>query len=85
MGAGRSTVALRPVRSQPSLSVSGGATPLKSGESLDALVSDETIRSYDREDGAVTLKVAARSAGQVFTARYRAVPTLAGRVSARFN
>jgi hypothetical protein len=51
-------------------------------ESLDALVSDETIRSYDREDGAVTLKIAARTAGQVFTARYRAVPTLAGRLHA---
>jgi hypothetical protein len=48
--------------------------------SLDALVTAGTIRSYQREDGAVTLKVPARTPGQTFAARYRAIPTLAGRI-----
>jgi hypothetical protein len=46
--------------------------------SLDALVTAGAIAGYDREDGAVTLRVAPRPAGQSFAARYRAVPTLAG-------
>jgi hypothetical protein len=49
---------------------------------LDALVADGTLRSYHREDGAVILEVPARSAGQSFSARYRAIPTLAGKLNA---
>jgi hypothetical protein len=50
--------------------------------SLDALVTAGTLRGYEREDGAVTLHVPARTPGQSFTARYRAVPTLAGTLGA---
>jgi len=50
--------------------------------SLEALVADGTIRSYRAEDGAVTLEVPARTAGQLFTARYRLIPTLAGTLTA---
>ncbi len=48
--------------------------------SLEALVADNTIRSYDKEDGALILKVAPRAPGQVFTAHYRVIPTLAGKL-----
>jgi hypothetical protein len=46
--------------------------------SLDALVSAGTIQRYRREDGVVVFDVAARAAGQLFSARYRAIPTMAG-------
>jgi Alpha-2-macroglobulin family len=46
--------------------------------SLDALVTAGTIASYDRQDGVVAFRVPALTPGQVFAARYRAIPTLAG-------
>jgi hypothetical protein len=50
--------------------------------SLDALVSAGTIGSYHREDGALTLEVSGLAAGQIFGARYRVIPTLAGKLNA---
>jgi hypothetical protein len=50
--------------------------------SLDALRSEGTITAYHREDGAVTLEVAALAAGATFTAHYRVVATLAGQLNA---
>lgn len=46
--------------------------------SLEALVAEQAIQSFRAEDGAVTLEVGPRAPGQLFTARYRAVPTFAG-------
>jgi hypothetical protein len=50
--------------------------------SLEALVAAGTITSYRREDGATTLEVPALAAGQTFAARYRVIPTLAGKLNA---
>jgi hypothetical protein len=50
--------------------------------SLEALVSASTITSYRREDGAITLEVPPVAAGQTFGARYRVIPTLAGKLGA---
>jgi hypothetical protein len=50
--------------------------------SLDALVAARTITSYRREDGATTLEVPPLAAGQTFGARYRVIPTLAGKLNA---
>ncbi|HZI15889.1 MAG TPA: hypothetical protein VE153_36315, partial [Myxococcus sp.] len=36
------------------------------------------VSSWDAEDGAVTLKLPARAAGEPFQARFRVIPTLAG-------
>jgi hypothetical protein len=52
------------------------------GASLDLLVSSGAIQSYRREDGAVVLEVPARAPGQTFSAHYRAIPTLAGTLTA---
>jgi hypothetical protein len=46
--------------------------------SLDALVAEGRVSSWDAEDGAVTLKLPARAAGEPFQARFRVIPTLAG-------
>ncbi|MBI5547896.1 MAG: hypothetical protein HY901_28770 [Deltaproteobacteria bacterium] len=46
--------------------------------SLEALVSSGVIQGFRTEDGAVTLDIAPREPGQIFQARYRVVPTLAG-------
>ncbi|MCC7382492.1 MAG: hypothetical protein IT384_11710 [Deltaproteobacteria bacterium] len=50
------------------------------GESLDALVAAGTITRHALEEGAITLDVPPLTPGATFTARYRAVPTLAGRL-----
>jgi hypothetical protein len=50
--------------------------------SLDALVSAGTVTAHHREDGAITLDVAALPAGSAFNARYRVIPTLAGKLGA---
>ncbi len=50
--------------------------------SLDALVNAGTVTRYETEDGAVTLEVPPRAPGQPFTATYRVVPTLAGKLHA---
>jgi hypothetical protein len=50
--------------------------------SLEELVSAGTLRSYHREDGAITLEVAALSAGQSWNAHYKVIPTLAGKLNA---
>jgi len=49
---------------------------------LDSLVSGGNLRSYQREDGALTLEVAALPAGQSWSAGYRLIPTLAGKLNA---
>ncbi|MFP2933744.1 hypothetical protein ACLESO_53145, partial [Pyxidicoccus sp. 3LG] len=46
--------------------------------SLDALVTEGKVTSWDSEDGAVTLKLPPRGAGEPFQARFRVIPTLAG-------
>lgn len=46
--------------------------------SLDALVAEGKVTSYDVEDGAVTLHMAPRTNAEPFLARLRVVPTLAG-------
>ncbi|MCY1017139.1 alpha-2-macroglobulin family protein [Pyxidicoccus sp. MSG2] len=46
--------------------------------SLDALVAEGRVSSWDAEDGAVTLKLPPRGAGEPFQARFRVIPTLAG-------
>jgi hypothetical protein len=50
--------------------------------SLEALVAADTIESYHREDGAITLEVGALDAGESFSAHYRVIPTLAGKLGA---
>ncbi|MBI3182598.1 MAG: hypothetical protein HYZ28_10725 [Myxococcales bacterium] len=50
--------------------------------SLELLVSSGSISRFETEDGAVQLEVPARQAGQPFTAKYRLVPTLAGKLHA---
>lgn len=46
--------------------------------SLDALVAEGRVSSWDAEDGAVTLQLPPRGAGEPFQARFRVIPTLAG-------
>ncbi|MFP2911225.1 hypothetical protein ACLESD_40605 [Pyxidicoccus sp. 3LFB2] len=46
--------------------------------SLDALVSEGRVTSWNAEDGAVTLQLPPRGAGEAFQARFRVIPTLAG-------
>jgi hypothetical protein len=46
--------------------------------SLDALVAEGRVSSWDAEDGAVTLQLPPRGAGEAFQARFRVIPTLAG-------
>ncbi len=46
--------------------------------SLEALVAENAVESFRAEDGAVVFDVAPLSPGQVFSARYRAIPTFAG-------
>lgn len=46
--------------------------------SLDALVAEGQVSSWDAEDGAVTLKLVPRVGGQALQARFRVIPTLAG-------
>lgn len=46
--------------------------------SLEALVESGALTRFEAADGRVTLDVPARSPGQVFAAKYRAIPTLAG-------
>jgi hypothetical protein len=46
--------------------------------SLDALVANGQVSAWDAEDGAVTLKLPPRAAGEPFQARFRVIPTLAG-------
>jgi hypothetical protein len=46
--------------------------------SLDALVSEGRVMSWDAEDGAVTLRLPPRGPGEPFQARFRVIPTLAG-------
>ncbi|WP_205525427.1 alpha-2-macroglobulin family protein [Pyxidicoccus trucidator] len=50
--------------------------------SLDALVSEGRVSSWDAEDGAVTLMLPPRGAGEPFQARFRVIPTLAGTLQA---
>jgi hypothetical protein len=47
-------------------------------ESLEALVTEQAIKSYRAQDGAVVFEVEPRAPGQLFSARYRAIPTFAG-------
>jgi hypothetical protein len=53
-----------------------GVAPDKT--SLQALVDDNTIQSFETEDGLVSMKVPRRRQGQPFVATYRVIPTLAG-------
>ncbi len=46
--------------------------------SLDALVREGKVASWDTEDGAVTLRLPPRGPGEPFQARFRVIPTLAG-------
>lgn len=48
------------------------------GESLEALVTEQEIESYRAQGGAEVLELEPRAPGQLFSARYRAVPTFAG-------
>jgi hypothetical protein len=48
--------------------------------SLDRLVAAGTITRYELSDGKLVLEAPALSPGQLFTARYRAIPTLAGKL-----
>jgi hypothetical protein len=48
--------------------------------SLEALVSGGTISRFEIADGKVDLHVPALQPGQVFSAKYRAIPTLAGKL-----
>jgi hypothetical protein len=50
--------------------------------SLDALTADHSVASHHQQDGAIILEVAARAAGEAFSARYRVIPTLAGKLGA---
>ncbi|NMO23371.1 hypothetical protein HG543_52215, partial [Pyxidicoccus fallax] len=50
--------------------------------SLDALVSEGRVTSWNAEDGAVTLKLPPRGPGEPFQARFRVIPTLAGTLQA---
>jgi hypothetical protein len=47
-------------------------------DSLQALVTSGTISKFDTEDGALSFNIPALSPGQVFSAGYALVPTLAG-------
>jgi len=49
---------------------------------LDALVGSGALTSYRVEDGAVTMEIAPLSPGRSFAARYRVIPTLAGKLHA---
>jgi hypothetical protein len=49
--------------------------------SLQALLASGAVAAFHHEDGAITLEVAALDAGATFAARYRVVPTLAGKLS----
>ncbi len=57
-----------------------GVTP--DPRSLSKLVVDGTVQRFDTEDGAVTLYLPARKAGQSQVVSYQVVPTLAGRLHA---
>jgi hypothetical protein len=48
--------------------------------SLARLVEEDKVSSYEVEDGAVTLTLPPRGAGEPFLASFRVVPTLAGRL-----
>jgi hypothetical protein len=50
--------------------------------SLDALVSEGRVTSYEVEDGAVSLTLPPRGAAEPFSARFRVIPTLAGSLQA---
>lgn len=50
--------------------------------SLDALVSEGKVTSYEVEDGAVSLSLPPRDVAQPFSARFRVVPTLSGSLQA---
>lgn len=50
--------------------------------SLEKLVDAGTITSFTLEDGEVKLELSAREPGQIFSATYRVVPTLAGTLHA---
>lgn len=50
--------------------------------SLAALVASGALSRFETEDGAITLEVPPRPAGQPFSASYRVVPTLAGTLQA---
>ncbi|WP_375770497.1 hypothetical protein NR798_06260 [Archangium gephyra] len=50
--------------------------------SLDALVSQGKVTSYEVEDGAVSLELPPRGVAEPFSARFRVVPTLAGSLQA---
>jgi hypothetical protein len=51
--------------------------------SLDKLVSEGVISSYETEDGAVVMHTPPRRQGQAFAGRYRVIPTLAGTLRGR--
>ncbi|WPB75952.1 alpha-2-macroglobulin family protein [Archangium violaceum] len=50
--------------------------------SLDALVNEGKVTSYEVEDGAVSLTLPPRGAAEPFSARFRVVPTLSGTLQA---
>ena len=50
--------------------------------SLDALVNEGKVTSYEVEDGAVSLTLPPRGAAEPFNARFRVIPTLAGSLQA---
>jgi len=50
--------------------------------SLDALVDEGRVTSWDTADGSITLHVPAQTAGSVFTAKFVVVPTLGGELRA---
>jgi hypothetical protein len=49
---------------------------------LDSLVGGGNVKSYRREDGLLTLEVGPLPAGQPWSAGYRVIPTLAGKLNA---
>ena len=50
--------------------------------SLEKLKADGAITDFEVEDGVIELDVPARQPGEVFAARYRVIPTLAGTLHA---
>jgi hypothetical protein len=50
--------------------------------SLEALVEADTIKAYHREDGAIILEIDERDTSESFSAHYRVIPTLAGKLNA---
>ncbi len=52
--------------------------------SLEALKSNDTINGFEHNEGVVRLRAGSRAQGELFTASFQVVPTLAGTLSERY-